>query len=49
MPDHDFTPIALDAEDIALEHPRHCPCRECDPDGYFDPAELDAGRPGERW
>ena len=29
------------------EHPRRCGCIECDPDGYFDPAERDAA-PDER-
>ena len=29
------------------EHPEKCGCRDCDPDFYIDPAELEAGR-GEK-
>lgn len=41
----DFAPIAFDSADCAprAEHPLCCPCRDCDPDTYFDPAERFAG------
>jgi hypothetical protein len=45
----DFAPIALDCEDTAREHGDRCGCRHCDPDFYFDPAELDAGTRDLRW
>lgn len=41
----DFAPIALDREDVALDHGDRCGCRHCDPDFYIDPAECEAGRP----
>ena len=45
----DFSPIALDSEDTALDHTDHCTCRDCDPDAALDAAaELRRERPDHR-
>ena len=38
-----------DEDETAQPHPRRCGCIECDPDFYFDPAELRAPREEERF
>ena len=38
-----------DENETTLPHPRRCGCIECDPDFYFDPAELRAPREDERF
>jgi hypothetical protein len=50
MNDHDdVSDLCAPYEDpTAYSPPSACPCRDCDPDFYIDPAELEAGRP-DRW